>query len=322
MLADETDRDAAQALPLVVIAGGTGYLGTRLAHTLLARGRRVVVLSRQRSTDALVPRREWDGVSQGEWTELFADPAGVSVVNMVGPRMFKKATAEKMAELRVARVTAARALSQAARKAKRVTGWIHASALALTTDANAAEYTARTSPGWAPESVPGMAALLREWEAAAPSNALVVRTAPVLGSGMPGLAGLKAVAGARVRPDVDPWFSWIHVEDWARIVVHALLMQEEQTADAGALQALKDRVVVAAAPEPLRLSEALRLLGSASGKGWQFQVPAGLMRAAGQLVGFEPELLLTGVKARTNATEVLGPVFEYPNFERAAASFR
>lgn len=318
MLSEEAEHDAAQALPLVVIAGGTGFLGTRLAHTLLARGRRVVVLSRKRSTDALVPRRQWDGVSQGEWSELFADPAGVSVVNMVGPRMFKKATAQKMAELRVARVTAARALNQAARKAKRVTGWIHASALALTTDANA-----DTAPDWAPESVPAMAALLKEWEAAAPDNAVVVRTAPVLGSGMPGLAGLKAVAAARVHPAEDPWLSWIHVEDWARIVVHALLMQEEQAvAEGRGFEALRDRVVVAAAPEPIRLSEALQLLGSASGKGWQLRVPAGLMRAAGELAGFEPELLLTGVKARTNATEVLGPVFEYPDFERAVASFR
>lgn len=323
MLAEEAEHDAAQALPLVVIAGGTGFLGTRLAHTLLARGRRVVVLSRKRSTDALVPRRQWDGVSQGEWSELFADPAGVSVVNMVGPRMFKKATAQKMAELRVARVTAARALNQCARKAKRVTGWIHASALALTTDANAEDYTAHTAPDWAPESVPGMAALLKEWEAVAPDNAVVVRTAPVLGSGMPGLAGLKAVAAARVRPAEDPWLSWIHVEDWARIVVHALLMQEEHAAAVGrGFEALRDRVVVAAAPEPLRLSEALQLLGSASGKGWEIQVPVGLLRAAGELAGFEPELLLTGVKARTNAAEVLGPVFEYPNFERAAASFR
>ena len=322
MLAEPADHDAARELPLVVIAGGTGFLGSRLAHTLMARGRRVVVLSRSRRTGGLVPRRQWDGVSVGEWSEAFADPAGVSVVNMVGPRMFKKATAAKMAELRVARLTAARALAQAAQKARRVTGWVHASALALTTDVDAPAYTAQTAPDWAPEAVQGMAALLREWENDAPENAVVVRTAPVLGSGMPGLAGLKAVAASHVRPSVDPWLSWIHVEDWARIVVHALLMQEEQTADAGALQALNDRVVVAAAPEPIRLSEALRLLGSESGEGVRLPVPAGVMRAAGGLAGLEPGLLLHGVKAETNAVEVVGPVFEYPNFERAAATFR
>ena len=322
MLAEPADHDAARELPLVVIAGGTGFLGNRLAHTLMSRGRRVVVLSRSRRIGGLVPRRQWDGVSVGEWAEVFADPAGVSVVNMVGPRMFKKATAAKMAELRVARLTAARALAQAAQKARRVTGWIHASALALTTDVDAPAYTAQTAPDWAPEAVPGMAALLREWENDAPENAVVVRTAPVLGSGMPGLAGLKAVAASHVRPSVDPWLSWIHVEDWARIVVHALLMQEEQTADAGALQALNDRVVVAAAPEPIRLSEALRLLGSEPGGGVRLPVPAGVMRAAGGLAGLEPGLLLHGVKAETNAVEVVGPVFEYPDFERAAATFR
>lgn len=322
MLAEPADHDAACELPLVVIAGGTGFLGGRLAHTLMARGRRVVVLSRSRRTGGLVPRRQWDGVSVGEWAEVFADPAGVSIVNMVGPRMFKKATAAKMAELRVARLTAARALAQAAQKARRVTGWVHASALALTTDVDAPAYTAQTTPDWAPEAVQGMAALLREWENDAPENAVVVRTAPVLGSGMPGLAGLKAVAASRVRPSVDPWLSWIHVEDWARIVVHALLMQEEQTADAGALQALNERVVVAAAPEPIRLSEALRLLGSESGEGVRLPVPAGVMRAAGGLAGLEPGLLLHGVKAETNAVEVVGPVFEYPDFERAAATFR
>ncbi len=322
MLAEPADHDAARELPLVVIAGGTGFLGNRLAHTLMSRGRRVVVLSRSRRTGGLVPRRQWDGVSVGEWAEVFADPAGVSVVNMVGPRMFKKATAAKMAELRVARLTAARALAQAAQKARRVTGWVHASALALTTDVDAPAYTAQTAPDWAPEAVPGMAALLREWENDAPENAVVVRTAPVLGSGMPGLAGLKAVAASHVRPSVDPWLSWIHVEDWTRIVVHALLMQEEQTADAGALQALNDRVVVAAAPEPIRLSEALRLLGSEPGEGVRLPVPAGVMRAAGGLAGLEPGLLLHGVKAETNAVEAVGPVFEYPDFERAAATFR
>ncbi|RPH61688.1 MAG: NAD-dependent epimerase/dehydratase family protein, partial [Chloroflexi bacterium] len=60
----------------VLIAGGTGFIGSALTHSLLADGHRVMVLSRAPER-ALLPRGAqaagWDGRTSAGWLDVFSE---------------------------------------------------------------------------------------------------------------------------------------------------------------------------------------------------------------------------------------------------------
>ncbi|MGN6681958.1 MAG: hypothetical protein ACTHKL_29690, partial [Streptosporangiaceae bacterium] len=74
----------------VVLAGGNGALGRRIAADLAGRGGEIVVLSR--SPDPRGPGRQlrWDGANAGKWAyEL----AGAALINLAGELVDRRPTA-------------------------------------------------------------------------------------------------------------------------------------------------------------------------------------------------------------------------------------
>ena len=94
----------------VVIAGGTGQIGTLLARDFVAGGHSVVVLSRRPS---VAPWRtvRWDARSLGDWmTEL--DGADV-VINLAGRSVNCRYNAANRGEILASRVDSVRAIGEA-----------------------------------------------------------------------------------------------------------------------------------------------------------------------------------------------------------------
>ena len=110
----------------VVITGGGGFIGRRLADDLLARGYEVVALSRNPdAVEGLSERvrvERWDGVTAAGWAE-WADGAQ-AVVNLAGENLagggFLPArwTDERKARIRDSRLRAGQAVVEAVRLAK------------------------------------------------------------------------------------------------------------------------------------------------------------------------------------------------------------
>jgi len=91
----------------VVMAGGSGQVGTLLARAFLARGEEVVILTRG-SGDLVGRAVGWDGASVGEWaTEL--DGADV-VVNLAGRSVDCRYNASKRREIMDSRSLSTRAI--------------------------------------------------------------------------------------------------------------------------------------------------------------------------------------------------------------------
>jgi uncharacterized protein len=65
----------------VVLAGGTGALGRRIADDLASRGDEIVVLTRRPGADSSRRQVGWDGITAGPWAE---ELAGAAVVNLAG----------------------------------------------------------------------------------------------------------------------------------------------------------------------------------------------------------------------------------------------
>jgi uncharacterized protein (TIGR01777 family) len=154
------------AVPMrIVIAGGSGFLGSALAAHLAAGNHQVVILTRQpRSTDPSRPRtahERWapDGHS-GSWANAL-DNAD-AVVNLAGESIAAKrwSTAQKQ-RIRDSRLLATRSLTAAMREvSKPPRVFISGSAVGYYGDRGDETLTEASAPG-----TDFLAGVCKEWEA-------------------------------------------------------------------------------------------------------------------------------------------------------------
>jgi uncharacterized protein (TIGR01777 family) len=204
----------------VVIAGGSGLIGTALAGELVAAGREVVVLSRDPASVAPPAGARavaWDGRTAGPWTAELE--AALAVVNLAGAGIAdRRWTAERKRRLRSSRLEPTAALVAAiaaARTPPRTL--VQASGVGFYGDRGDEPVTEETGPGsgFMPE-------LARAWEAASDPvverrvRRVVVRSGIVLareGGALPKMARpFRLGLGARLGSGRQ-WFPWIHVAD-------------------------------------------------------------------------------------------------------------
>jgi len=100
----------------IVIAGGTGQVGTVLARAFQADGHEVVILSRKASDKLPWRVVEWDAKTLGDWTGEF-EGADV-VINLAGRIVNCRYNDENRREIMDSRVNSTRAVGEAILKAK------------------------------------------------------------------------------------------------------------------------------------------------------------------------------------------------------------
>ena len=309
MASDGPDREQ----PLNIIAGGSGYLGSRLATRLLASGQRAVVLTRSPKTDAPYPQVRWGADDLEPLHEQLLDDAGFNIINLVGKRIGNKLTAQEIQKLTASRVEPLATLRAAVERAQAQGGklhrWIQGSAVPLWHPESTREFTETTSPTAAQDGAQGMGQIVSDWETAAPEGATMLRTGVVIGQATEITYGLTAMALSRTRPSVDGYLPWIHEDDWVRLVQHLLSMSSPP------------ETVVAVAPQQTRLSEAIHAL--APGLGTRtIPLPTLLLRTGMTLIGMEPGMLLGSTRARSEIVEELGFEFRFPTIAQAADAVR
>lgn len=212
----------------VVIAGGSGFVGTALIQALLDRGDRVVLLTRRAAKGGRwggqVETREWDGRSDGPWTKAL-DGAD-AVLNFSGESVLSRWTPARKLALTRSRVDSTRALVAAMAKA--------ASRPKTLMNASAVGYygaSARGAHEGSPQGRDFLAALCGQWEreayAAEALGARVValRLGVVLGRGGGAIPKMRApflmFLGGPIGAGTQP-YPWIHVDDVAGAALHLL----------------------------------------------------------------------------------------------------
>lgn len=299
----------------IVIAGGSGFLGTSLAKHLLARGRPVIVLSRTPPKIAGPQHVRWDARTPGDWQSSLDGASGL--VNLVGRSVDCVKTPDHQDEILRSRVEATAALGAAMRSIARPPPvWVQMSTAHIYGDPPTAVCDEDSPTGV------GLAPLVgRAWEAAFDAAALasqrkvVLRTSFVIGrdvgAGSGAMSRLKQVVRLGLGGTVGSGrqgISWIHESDMNRIFESALVDPRMQG------------VYVATSPNPVPQKQFMRELRRA------MRVPIGLPAlewmvriGAPLLLRTDPELALYGRYAVPRRLKEEGFEFEFPNLAESLA---
>jgi uncharacterized protein (TIGR01777 family) len=299
----------------VIIAGGSGLIGTALATALLAAGHEPVILSRHGPRDgnttntggtASIRHATWDPAQPGDWTSELAG-AG-AVINLGGASIGHWPwTSARKAELVGSRVTATRALVDAIRglpAADRPKVFLSASGTDLYEGRDATPADETTAP-----ADTFLSQLVLAWEAEATKatelglRVVLVRTSPVVA---PGAASLRIEAlpfrlflGGRLGSGRQ-WWSWIDGSDIVGIYLWALATDSV----AGPINAT--------APDPRQQADFARALGAVLHRPSWFPAPAFMIRL---LLADQATLALGSRRVWPTAALAGGYAFKRPRLE-------
>jgi len=294
----------------VGVAGGTGFLGSRLVERLRDRGDEVRVYSRKPEAGerSLPP-----GVELARWNALEEPlpPAHLdgldAVVNLLGIPVAGLWTRGRKERMRVTRVEGTRNLVEGMRAAGTAPA-------VLVSSSGVNVYGSRGDRVLAEDTEPGtgyLAELATAWEAEARAaedlgvRVVLLRTAPPLdatGGLLQILARATRWGGGVVLGDGEQWMPWIHIDDWLRLV---LFLLDSDTAR-GAFNA--------AAPHPATQRTFAKALAHVVGRPAPWRVPAVLLRLAGDFAG---ETVLASVRAVPAKALGLGFRFRYGELKPA-----
>jgi uncharacterized protein (TIGR01777 family) len=288
----------------IVVAGGTGLLGSALAGALRAEGRSVVVLTRHPKRDQEV---RWSpGEDDHSWTAAL-DGAD-AVVNLAGASIAggRWTTARKAAILD-SRIEATGALARAIAAAPRPPRvFLSGSAVGFYGTRGDQPLTESSPSG--PDFLGQVGQL---WEASASiaskqSRLVLLRSGVVLarnGGALPQLAlPFKLFAGGPAGTGRQ-FISWIHIHDWVEMAKWALAEQ----AIAGPLNVT--------APNPVTNEEFARTIGRVLNRPSWLKAPAFALRVA--LGEMADALVLGGQRVLPEVARDRGFVFRYPTLESA-----
>ena len=296
---------------LVVLAGGSGFLGRALTGELERAGYEVLVLTRRvRRKAGRVRQAVWDGRSVGEWARLLE--GAEAVVNLAGRSVNCRYTRRNRREIVESRVRSVEALGRAVRACARPPKvFIQVASLAVYGDAGRRLCCedAAAGRGFSAE-------VCRRWERAfgelgLPSTRKVLlRTGFVLGregGALPLLARLARLYLGGAAGDGRQYVSWLHAQDFARIVLWCIARKDAEG------------VYNATGPAPVTNAEFMCELRCALRRPWAPRTPAPLVRLGAWLLRTEPELVLHGRRAIPDRLVEQGFKFMYTNLEAALA---
>jgi uncharacterized protein (TIGR01777 family) len=288
----------------IILAGGTGFLGSPLVETLVAAHHDVAILSRRHQVELPAGARtlSWDGASSGAWSrEVDGSDA---VINLAGePISARRWSPQQRQKILMSRIDATRALVEAIRGAKKRPS--------VLVNGSAVGYYGDVPEGTVTEDHPRGTGFLADtcefWEHEALKaqdlgvRVAVMRTGIVLGEKGGALPRLllpfRLFAGGTLGSGLQ-WFPWIHRDDVVGAIVHVL-----QTPGVHG-------PVNTTGPEPVTMRQFCLVLGNVLQRPSWIRVPAFLLRI---MMGEMSDLVLTGQRAIPSKLLASGYKFRYSN---------
>jgi hypothetical protein len=287
-----------------VIAGASGYIGQHLRSTLESDGIRVRTIGRAPDADA-----RW--ADEASLTAVL-DGADL-LVNLAGRSVSCRYSKRNADEILASRTETTAALGRAlARTGSPPELWVNASTGTIYRDARDRPHDEATGELGAGFSV----AVARAWEhelftAPTPVRKVALRMAIVLGSGGGALNPFVNLArvglGGRMGTG-EQVFSWVHVDDVVRAIVHL----HADPAIAGPVNV--------ATPHPVTNAEMMAAVRAAFGRRHGLPLPAGVLELGARVIRTEAELVLKSRWVRPGVLLASGFAFDHPTLPDALAA--
>lgn len=294
----------------VVLAGGSGNLGTLLTKSFLAKGWQVVILSRQRrSSNSLgLSYVQWDGETLGDWAVALE---GVDLlINMSGASINTRFTEENKKKLRDSRYLPTAVLGEAINAMSNPPAlWINFSGISIFEGASRLQDETSTYQGSS-----FMAQLAVEWERVfraaqtAHTRQVVLRLSPVLSPSAGMFAELYPLAKLGLGGTVGSgrqYISWIHEKDLVQLV--HFIVDKPTDYD----------LYHACSPQPQSNHDFMQALRKELGVPVGLPLPSALAKVGAFAKGVDPSLLLETNPVTTKNTLAAGFKFDYADVHDA-----
>ncbi|MEK7258079.1 MAG: TIGR01777 family oxidoreductase [Bacteroidota bacterium] len=292
----------------VLIAGGTGLIGSRLSRMLQEQGYQVLHLSRRKNPNAEFPAYSWD-VEKGIVDEEAVQKADF-IINLAGAGIAEKRWTESRKKLIIdSRVQSALLLKNSlAKKTSPLKAYLSASAIGYYGN-RGEEWLRENDPpgkkGFLSESVQAWENSIRQVEATG-VRTVAFRIGVVLstqgGALKEMLLSFKFFVGTYFG-NGRQWYSWIHIEDLCRMFIEAI----ENERFAGIYNAV--------APQPERNKDFVLAIKKALKKpALVLPAPAFALRLA---LGEMADAVLGGSKVSSEKVRQAGFQFQFPELQPA-----
>jgi len=288
-------------------------IGTCLSSDLVAKGYKVVILTRGRErveAGGKVRFIVWNGKTLGNWCELLS--GSVAVVNLAGRSINCRHTKDNREQILKSRLDSVKAIKEALKSCARPPGvWVQASALAIYGDP-----VDRWCGEGAPHAEDFTARVCRQWEAAMSDavpdgiRPVVLRIGIVLRRGGGALGTLENLVRGFLggaAGNGQQYISWLHWRDMNRIVMDAI----ENPGFRGPYNAC--------APHAVTNAAFMRALRVSLNRPWCPPAPRIAVKLGAMLMGTDPSLALTGRRCRPERLTTDGFEFLYPDLTDALA---
>jgi len=299
----------------IVIAGGTGFLGSNLARHLADLGCEVVVISRHPpATNPGWQHALWDARTLGDWARHL--DGATALVNLVGRSVDCVKSPDHCDEILRSRVESTEVLGRALRQVKSLPStWVQMATAHRYGDPPEVVCDEDAAFGY------GLAPFVAQaWEEAyaravpAEVRQVIFRTSFVLGREGGALRTLAGLArwglGGKVGHGRQG-ISWIHEQDMNRLFARAIA-DEQMTG-----------VYLATAPNPVSNAEFMRELRRAHGVPFGLPAMEWMVRlAAPLLLRTDPDLALYGRYCVSRRLREEGFDFQFPDLASALRDLR
>lgn len=298
----------------IAITGATGFVGSHLVERLQAEGHTVLVLTRNAAQGRRVfpeiafPKvevAEYTPLESGDWQTQLSGCDGV--VNLAGAPIAERWSLEHKQAIMDSRKIGTEKLVEALAKASpRPSVWVNASAIGYYGTSETATFDEASQP----IDNDFLSQVCQAWEAAAQpvkdygTRLVILRLGIVLGMGgavAKMLTPFRMFAGGPIGSGRQ-WFSWIHREDVANLIIQALTNPQ------------MEGVYNATAPNPIRMGEFCKVLGKVLNRPSWLPVPDFVLEA---ILGDGAQVVLEGQQVLPTRTASTGFQYQYLQVQEA-----
>lgn len=297
----------------IAVTGATGFVGSYLIAKLQKEQHQILALCRSEARGkATFPPANFPGVeivpyvagTGGAWEAKLAGCD--AVVNLAGEPIATRWTPQYKQEIINSRQGGTAKLVEAIAKADpKPSVLLNSSAIGYYGTSETATFIESS-----PRGKDFLAEVCQGWEAAAEKvtaygvRLVILRTGIVLGNGgaiAKMIPPFRLFAGGPVGSG-NQWFSWIHLEDMANLILAAIKQPEISG------------VLNATAPNPVRMTEFCHTLGEVMHRPSWLPVPNFALEA---LLGDAAIVVLEGQKVEPQRTLAYGFTYKYPTVKQA-----